>query len=196
MTPQGKGGGPESSEVARKLVELLERGGEQGVDKETVIREVGKVIPPGRAIRQAERARRKAAGVERGTVPEQRARPVSDDRLIQYGRRALVVAAFHTMKANIERYKDADGVEWVRLLSVPPAVARDRARARAHHQFDEVDIADELRDGAPASALLGELTPAQLMRVALELARRERERATMAPDSTAHSEERSKWPNV
>lgn len=187
---QGEKGGAEASELAKKLVELLERGGEQGVDKETLIRESGKVIPPGRAIRQSERSRKKAAGVERGSVPEQRARAVSDDRLIQYGRRAIVVAALRTMRANIERYDDADGVEWVRLLSVPPAVARDRARARAHHLFDAVEVADELRDGAPIRVLLGELTPAQLMSVTVELAERERRRATMSHDSSAHSEER------
>lgn len=191
MSPQGKGGGPEASELSTKLVELLERGGEPGVERETLIREAGKIIPPGRAMRQAEIAR-KGSSKGRG-APSARTRPVSDDRLVQIGRRGIVVSALVNMKAyrQVEQYPDADGVEWVRLLEVPPAVARDRARVRAHHQFDVVEVVDEIRDGTiAASTLLGELTPAQLMRVALELAARERQRATMSPDSTTRSEER------
>ncbi|WP_460630121.1 hypothetical protein [Intrasporangium mesophilum] len=113
------------------MCDLLE--GRGWVQREWLIREAGKVIPPGQAIRQAERDRRKAAGRDRPKPPSERAIARSEDRLIQAGRRTLVVARLRLRygSAFIERMTDAEGVEWVRMLSLPESVVQERERLRA-----------------------------------------------------------------
>ena len=123
----GYNGGARPSDLTLRLVELLEYAGEQGMERQALIREVGKAIPPGRAIREAERGRLKSGGIVR-KVPEQRVVPASDDRQIQTGRRALANSALRAHRASIEQYADADGVIWVRLKSLPPSVAYVRAQ--------------------------------------------------------------------
>lgn len=172
--PTSTVGGPPASPVQLKLVEVLED--REWHDVEKVIREVGKIIPPGQAVRRAE-VRRKGATKPNREVPAERKRPLSEDRLIASGRRSYARDAFHGTRKYLE-FKREDGVEWVRLLEIPGRVARDRARARARFHFEPTELADEIRDGADAGAMMGELSPAQLLVLALELARRERARSS------------------
>lgn len=161
------GGGP-SSPLTMKVCELLDDREWHRVEE--IIREVGKLVPPGQAIRRAELRRKNTS-----RTPE-RKQPVSEDRLIKSGRRSFVRDSMGSARPHVELKFDDEGVEWVRLLSLPPRVARDRARARAHFHFDPVTLANELRDGADARALLGELSQQNLLKVGIELAQRERAR--------------------
>jgi hypothetical protein len=139
-------------------------------NEEEVIREVGKVIPPGQAIRRNELRRANQRGKK-----EERQRPLSEERRITAGRRDFVRDAL-TASAKYHEVKVVDGQRWVRATGIPPRVARDRARARAHFHLDPELLADEIAQGADADALLSELDRQQLKKVALELARRERRR--------------------
>lgn len=156
-----------------KLCELLDD--REWHKAEDLILELGKLIPPGQAIRRAELRRRLASG-QRNEAPSERARPLSKDRQIAGGRRSYARDAFSGMRKYTETKFDDEGVEWMRMIELPARVKRDRARARAHFHFEPSDLADEIGAGADAPALIKELTPKQLTELALELARRERAR--------------------
>lgn len=126
---RGEGGGPPPDAIVVRLCELLESRGGAPVEREWLIREAGKVIPPGVAIRRTEQVRKIKAG---RVAPAQRYKTASDERLIQIGRRSLVVARMEAMKARLQRRTDENGVQWVRLVSLPPRVVRERERLRAN----------------------------------------------------------------
>lgn len=171
--PNTNRGGPPANPLVVKLCELCEDG--DWHELEPILREIGKLVPPGKAIRRAESIRQSVAN-----APAERHQPKPPERLIQYGRRSWARDALGASRRYFEQKEDADGTRWIRMRELPPRVARDRARARAHAHFDPVELADELRAGAVASALLGELSQPQLLRVAVELASRERARAQHA----------------
>lgn len=155
-------GGPPASPLVMKVCELLDDG--EWHDVEWLIREVGKLVPPGQAIRRAELRRKQNAR----DAPAERQRPYNEDRQIASGRRSFVRDAINSSREHFE----TDG-QRIRMLSLPSRVKRDRARARAQHHFEPADLADEIGRGANARAIINELSPNQLYDLALELANRE-----------------------
>ena len=135
---------------------------------EWMIRELGKLVPPGRAIRRNEQDR------SYNSDARERVRPLSPERAIQAGRRAIVRDA---LRVSSYEHEERDGIRFVRMLRVPPRVARERARRRAHALFDPAQLADELARGADAHGLLGELSERQIRLLALALVERVREQA-------------------
>lgn len=160
-------GGPPANPLMMRLFELIDDG--EWHEVEPLLREVGKMIPPGQAIRRAELRRRNSGHA----TPLERRRPVSEERQIVSGQRSFARDTINSARTHVEVKFDEDGVEHIRMLSLPPRVRRDRARARAHHHFDAADLADEIGKGADARALINELSPTQLYDLALELAKRE-----------------------
>lgn len=164
-------GGPPATPLAMRVCELLDDG--EWKPFEAIAREAGKLVPPGQAMRRAE-VRRKG---QRHGAPAQRSRPISEERAIASGRRSFVRDTINATRQCFEFKQDDDDVEYVRMTSLPPRVRRDRARQRAHHHFVPGDLADEIRDGAHAAALIKELSLPQLQELAMELAKREQARA-------------------
>jgi hypothetical protein len=108
-------GGQPPGPILRRAVELLEGG--EWHDFEAVMRELGKLVPPGVAIRRAERTRRLATG-----TPE-RQRPRPTERQIESGKRQIVRETIS--RPDFER--DPLGApKRIRLLSVPLSIGRER----------------------------------------------------------------------
>lgn len=81
-------------------------------EEEAVLLEMIRMIPPGRAIRYAEK-RRTAQNPKTNTPPPQRAVPRSSEYLRVLGGRALALSALKGSK-KLERKTDDNG-RWVRL---------------------------------------------------------------------------------
>lgn len=161
-------GGRPPSELALKIIELLEDG--EWHDYEKTIREAGKIIPPGRAMRRAEQARRGA----NPNSPSERARPLPPERLVATGRRYIVRDGLRG--GHVETKTDSDGVRWVRLTGLPDAVASTRTREQRERDAESaraaelVELRAKLRAGADPHELLSELPRATLLRFAVSLA--------------------------
>jgi hypothetical protein len=139
-----------------RLTELLEDGEWHRLDQ--VIREVGKLIPPGRAVRQAESDRLAAGG------PPQRKVPLPVERQIESGRRTIVRSMLGYAGG---RYFEVDprprgGVRAspdtrVRMKEVPASVARDRKLAADGRSVNSALI-DSLIASDDPRAMLAALT--------------------------------------
>jgi hypothetical protein len=150
--------------VLRAVVDMLDDG--QPREVEAVIREAGKKIPPGVAIRRNERTRQSLSRRRNGTVKE-RAKPLSEERQIEAGRRAMVREALRPRFFAIE---DRDGKKYVRLVNMPPRVLRDRAAEAAGESVDPAVVIERAKAGDDVTMLLHDLTRPALMRVTLALA--------------------------
>lgn len=82
-------------------------------DEEAVVLEMIKLIPPGQAIRQAEKRRVGQSRRETSSPPKERAVPRSADYLRLVGGRAIALAALKNSVA-LERKSDENG-RWVRI---------------------------------------------------------------------------------
>ena len=100
-----------------RVCELLDDG--DWHDYEWLIREAGRVIPPGKAMRQSERVRAKWDG-----APERRVRSRSDEQLIRSGKRSILHDAISHSPAFQTRQTD-HGRE-IRMVHVPPRVLHYR----------------------------------------------------------------------
>lgn len=81
----------EPSLVYLRAAELLADG--KWHDYSVIVREVAKVVPPGKAIRKSETMRQRAARQHGSYVdPDNRKIPRTDERLIEYGALAIVRA--------------------------------------------------------------------------------------------------------
>jgi len=152
-------GGPPASPVVRRACDLLEDG--EPREWEWMIREVGKLITPGVAMRRAERIRRAQS------ESDERVKPLSTERQIATGRRSLVRAS---VRAPYFAFEERDGKRFVRLVEVPPRVARDRAAEKEGAHVDPAVIVRAAEAGQDVTMLLHDLTRPALMRVTLALA--------------------------
>lgn len=159
-------GGRKPSVLLARICELLDDGAWH--DYEPFLREAGKVIPPGLAHRKAETSRLTTAG-----APPERRRPASTEQIIQWGRTAFVREML--MTENFERHTVDGRVAQVRMVKLPGNVRYERSRRLAEH-LAEGNITDDLLAGQPAN-ILRLLPYEKLLKVAIELAERERERA-------------------
>lgn len=134
---------------------------------EEVHREVGKVVPPGVALRRNERARRGNG---------ERARPISTERAIQSGKRGIVGDAmaqangryFETTASTGHR----DPNRQIRMVTMPPAIARQRALQAAGELFVPDEVIDKLLASEHPTVTLHNLSRGQVDRVALRLLER------------------------
>ena len=164
-----------------RLCELLDD--RQWHPLEGIIREVGKVIPPGTAVRKAEHDRKTQPG-----SPEQRQIQREAHRLVESGKRQLIREKLG------ERYWELDVVEevqCVRMVELPERVRYERARRLAARLLGG-DLT-ELVEADPG-LVLRQLTYDQLLQVSVELASRERERVLAARSKMVHlgEQERSR----
>jgi hypothetical protein len=152
-------GGPPASPHLRRACDLLDDG--QPREWEFVVKEVGKVITPGVAIRRAERIRRNVSN------SPTRVKPLTTERQIESGRRSFVR---EVVRPPWFTFEERDGKRFVRLASMPPRVARDRAAEKAGEQIDPARIIEAAQRGDDVTMLLHDATRATLMRVTLALA--------------------------
>lgn len=101
----------------KKLLGILDDG--EWHLRDEVKNEIMKVVPPGMAIRDAERARRAAAG-----APEKRQKHRTTAELVHIGanNRAADVINSAALNKRIEKRVDEDGIMWLRILRRLPAV--------------------------------------------------------------------------
>lgn len=152
--------GTSPSELMMAVTDLLDDGHWRPIDE--VVLRTGKVIPPGQAVRRAERNRASVG-------PVVRQRSIEPERIIQSGRRTIVRELL--FGSNFENATH-DGVRVVRMATLPPRVRMERSR-RLVAKVLEGDLGALVDD---PKLILEQLTYSQLFAVALELAQRERER--------------------
>lgn len=152
----------QANELLMRVCELLDD--HEWHDYESVVRELGKLIPPGVAIRRNE--------LDRSQQSEGRPRHMrtSEERQIQSGKRGITRDAMRSRY--FERKSDGARV-MVRLVRLPDSVARSRAR-QARETFDPRRVCDELARGALDHRVMSALTIVQLRALARELAERAR----------------------
>lgn len=169
MSRQDHPGGPPASETLHKLVDLLEDG--EWHVLEDILAEAGKLVPPGVAIRRAEKRRAATAG-----SAEERVRETAPDRLIAMGKRVIVMDTiaggsrgyFELTPARFPR----DPERQVRLLQMPPRVARDRRLAERDSLFRASDAVETLLTTASPRMYVHDLTRPQLERLTIALLER------------------------
>ena len=108
-------GGPPANPLTMRACELLDD--REWHELEALFRALGKLVPPGKAVRRAERERKGQRG---GTAPSERVKERSHERLIQFGRRSYARDAINASARYFERKTDDERVEWIRMLEVPP----------------------------------------------------------------------------
>jgi hypothetical protein len=112
---------PPISPVLIRAVELLED--RAWHDYEATIRELARMVPPGKAIRRAERLR-----AQRG--PAERYVPVSDERAIASGQRSIVKDSLHAPWFEVcpagVLPLELRPLRRVRLVMVPAYIQRSR----------------------------------------------------------------------
>jgi hypothetical protein len=133
-----------------------------------IVREAGKVITPGKAMRKMEKQR-----LSSPRAPAQRKYFREEHRQIESGKRALVR---ETLFGHYWENAVIDGVRSVRMVEVPIRVSREWARLR----LLKGDLIAELGKLDDPTELLSLITQEQLFEVAVELAKRERERVLSA----------------
>lgn len=94
-----------------RCVELLGNG--EWRERDWIVAEAAKRVPPGRAKRVAERLRARQQLREVGEI-RPRSRPKSDEFLIRVGARRVVYDSL-IASTRLEHKKTEDGVRWVRL---------------------------------------------------------------------------------
>lgn len=156
-------GGAPASPVLRAATELLEDG--EPREFNSVVRELGRHVPPGVAIRKTEMVRRG----QRKDAPDERVRQRDPERLIESGRRTIVRQA---LRAPFFEYSEHDGARFVRLVEVPPRVQRDREAERDGLLVDPARVIAAAEAGEDVTFLLHDATRAALLRVSLALAAR------------------------
>lgn len=120
-----------------RAVELLSDG--QEMDRDEVILEMGKAIPPGVAIRYQDKVRlqRRQQHLKNGkpTLRETPERIIEREKntLILMGRRAMALKALHTAR-RIQQRKGVDGRMYVRLR---PGYARGEAPVEERQEHRE-----------------------------------------------------------
>jgi len=174
-------GGKAADPPLLKAVELLEDG--QWHLLEPVLAEIGKVVPPGKALRFVEQRRAYT------TVAEQRIRSVSQERLIAMGRRGIAMGTVNYKRRYFEltpasRGNRPDDTRMIRMLEVPPSVLRSRRLAESGRLIDGTLVDELLTDHDPV-ALLAQRFPGrhQLERTIVLLLDRLRDAEALAgPD--------------
>jgi hypothetical protein len=162
-------GGAAASPLLVRAVELLEDGKWHDLDK--TVRELSRLVPPGRAIRRAEQNRAQASGTPTRT------RQLSHERLIASGARSIAREVMRPPHFEIDPPASTgrpantdDGRKRVRLVQVPPRVERDRQLGRIPAPaFDAAATAAVLRTlpKPDLAASLRAMTRARLEAVAL-----------------------------
>lgn len=130
--------------IHNRALELLADG--EWHDRDWVVREVGKVVPPGRALRDVERRRKLTIErrIKRGlTVTEgaleERQHKRDENLLIASGQRGIALDILYS-GARFEHRTDERGKPWVRLLPPPmhhqtaARLARERERAEQQEE--------------------------------------------------------------
>lgn len=154
-----------------RAADLLEDG--EWHDYEQVIRELAKMVPPGRALRHAEKIR-KAAGNGRNknedwNPPEQRVRARSREQIIATGARSIARSMIHHKDIEIRHLSDSHkGPKQIRMLRVPHSVQVSRLMADNGTLFQpETVVAELLRLSGPkaGSHVLDPLNRQHLERV-------------------------------
>lgn len=113
-----------------KAAELLADG--EWRDREWLIRQLTPLVPPGMAMRQAEKARVNASSKPGRTPPPERLVPRSVEFQVQTGRRAKIVNMLSAWK-RIET-KTEDGKVWIRLRDPHPNGRTAEARRQREQQ--------------------------------------------------------------
>lgn len=160
-------GGPPAGAPLLRLVEVLEDG--QWHRLEDVITEVGKAIPPGRAVRRNELARRSAGG------PAERKRPTSHERVIAAGKRAIVNDTINSAQAFFERTpatRPRDPERMIRMVKMPPRVARDRAFAAQGTPMQADELVEKVLTADSPRIVVQDLTRSMVDRLAVRLVER------------------------
>ena len=154
--PKRYNGGRLADPLVMRAVELLEDGEWHYV--EDVLRELMKMVPPGRALRQAEQQRQYDG-------PAQRVRHKSERQLIEIGRRLLARRALvGSGKADYFEMTPAspgpkkDETRLIRLIGIPPAVQHTRELKAAGQIIDD-ELIDEIVASHDPVALLAERFP-------------------------------------
>lgn len=158
-------GGPAPTEMLLKLTELLEDGQWRSVAD--VVEEVGKVIPPGVAIRTAEVQRRNGGG------GAQRARPVSDATLVTVGRRAKVrdmLAKARGLEFDPPGNRAASSK--VRMAALPPRIAEWRRLQAEGKAVHTASVLDDLIASHDPEAMMVDWKQARLRAVLLQAVER------------------------
>jgi len=157
-------GGPPASPILTRAVELTEDG--QWHNMEKLLRELAKMVPPGRAMRRAESNRLNVGG------PPQRATG-EVERILKTGRRSIVRdfvrPPWFELDPPVAVSGRVDPDRKVRLVQVPKRMIRDRGRSADGTYFNPVIIAKRLREAEQPRIILRTLKQSELLLVVLEL---------------------------
>ena len=139
-------------ELARRANELLGDG--EWHDLETVMQDLMKVVPPGRALRQNERDRQTSNQQKTGSTPASRSRPQPRERLIAFGARTIVrdflnnTRTFEVDRPGQQGNHKASLGRKVRMIGRPRALRIDplrnslaRTQVRAEHLESQLEAA-------------------------------------------------------
>lgn len=156
-------GGPPVSAVLTRAVELTEDG--QWHDYADLMRELAKLVPPGKAIRKAEKNRLGDGG------PAVRTKNAEIERVIQTGKNAVVREFLTKPWFEVKPAGSiTDGtVRQIRLAKIPARLLRDRERAEEGRLMQPEVIIPELLAGVDAKRRLGNMESSQLIRLIQEM---------------------------
>lgn len=156
-------GGPPVGIVLSRAVELTEDGGWHNYAD--LMRELAKLVQPGKAIRKAEKNRLGDGG------PAVRTKNAETERVIQTGKNAVVREFLTKPWFEVKPTgRITDGtVRQIRLTKIPTRLLRDRERAEEGRLMQPEVIIPELLVGIDAKKRLGNMDSVQLIRLIQEM---------------------------
>lgn len=159
MASNGGRGGPPASPLLKRAVELTEDG--QWHDYDDVVRELCKLVPPGKAMRRAEKSRRY-------TGPPERTKYDETERVLETGKKSY--ARDHLQKVWFEvkpvgRREPGGLPRQIRLINMPPRILRDRELAARGRLVQPQTSIPLLLAGADVREHLAGLSAEQLLRL-------------------------------
>ena len=158
MTEKNVGGQPASARLMR-AVELTEDG--QWHDYDDIERELAKLIPPGLAMRKAERTRLSQGG------PPERTKFDDEKRIIETGKKAIARDTLRGRWFEVDpRGRHWDGrVRRIRLKHIPPSVLRARKQAALEGPIQPGVLIPKLLKSTDVTEDLRQLNESQLRRL-------------------------------
>lgn len=164
-------GGITAGPLLMRAVELLED--QRWHFTEDVVREIMKVVPPGKALRAAEKSRVSGNSSKPRQrdwkPPPERVRPISTERAIQVGARVLArQVLFHP---SFERSGSGE-TQLIRMVKLPKSVAERRRLVAEGKLFQADEVADQLLATTHRRPILDRMEKHHMEKLVIELLHR------------------------